>query len=255
MRVLKSHPRYEDLELVSRVSTREAYGWGRHGRVDPGVTDAGAAGKEKAASRIVVLDCGVKRSLLGCLERRGCEVIVAPHDVPAAAVMGYCPDGVVFPSGPGNPALLEGLAETVLSLVGRVAMFGIGLGHLMIARAFGAETFKLKYGHRGGNHSIKEVATGEVGVAAQNSGYAVSLVGLPDELEVTHMDLSDNTIEGLRHRTLPIMSVQFASMQRAREVSSSAPDDEYVFDRFLCMVEDAKGAKVVGRNGMEGVSQ
>ena len=254
--VLRSQPRYEAMELVSRVSTREAYGWDGRGRVDPDGTQEDSAGGDAAGGgRIVVLDCGVKRSLLGCLERRGCEVIVVPYDTGAEGVLGYGPDALVISSGPGNPVLLDGPVETVRSLAGKVAVFGMGLGHLVIARAFGAETFKLKYGHRGGNHSIREVGTGAADVAAQNSGYAVSLVDLPAELEVTYMDQSDNTIEGLRHRTLPIMSVQFASMQRAREVSSSAPDDEYVFDRFLCMVEDAKGAKVVGRNGMEGVSQ
>ena len=239
LRVLKSHPRYGDVELVSRVSTDEAYRW-LQGRAELGVTDAGALGEEKATSRIVVVDCGVRYEVLRCLERRGCEVIVVPHDTGAEAVLGYGAEGVVFSSGPGNPALLDGSTGVVRSLAGKVAMFGLGLGHLLIARAFGAEVFKLKYGHRGGNHSIREVGTGAVDVAAQNSGYAVSLVDLPAELEVTYMDESDNTIEGLQHRTLPIMSVQFASMVRAREVTSSAPDDEYVFDRFLEMVGGAR---------------
>jgi len=235
LRVLKSHPRYGDLELVDRVSTDEAYRW-HQGRVDLGASGTAAAREGKAAGRIVVVDCGVRYEVLRCLERRGCEVIVVPHDTGAEAVLGYGPDGVVLSSGPGNPALLGGVVETVRSLAGKVALFGMGLGHLVIARAFGAETFKLKYGHRGGNHSIREVPTGAVDVAAQNSGYAVSLVDLPAELEVTYMDLSDNTVEGVRHSTLPIMSVGFVGMARAREVTSSAPDDEYVFDRFVEMV-------------------
>jgi len=256
LRVLKSHPRYGDMELVSRVSTREAYGWSAGGRVDPGAVRRSSTGEEGAARRrMVVIDCGVRYEVLRCLERRGCEVIVVPHDTGAEAALGYGPDGVVFSSGPGNPALLDGCVETARSLAGKVALFGMGLGHLAIARAFGVETFKLKYGHRGGNHSLKEAATGEVCVAAQNSGYAVSLAGLPSDLEVTYVDMSDNTVEGLRHRTLPVMSVGFASMQRAREVSSSAPDDEYVFDRFMEMVQDARKDGAAGRSGMEGGCQ
>ena len=254
LRVLKSHPRYDDAELVSRVSTDEAYRWLR-GRAEPGVTETGASGEGETTDRIVVVDCGVRHEVLRCLARRGCEVIVVPHDTGAEAVLGYAPDGVVFSSGPGNPALLGGLTGLARSLAGNVAMLGMGMGHLVIARAFGAETFKLKYGHRGGNHSIREVATGAVDVAAQNSGYAVSLVGLPPELEIAYVDMSDNTVEGLQHRTLPVMSVGVASMQRVRELSSSAPDDEYLFDRFMEMVKDARRDGAGGRSGTDGGCQ
>ena len=130
--------------------------------------------------------------------------------------------------------MLDGAVETARELAGRVPIFGICLGHQVIARAFGGKTFKLKFGHRGGNHSVKDLSTGKVYVTTQNHGYAVSLAGLPEELEVTHIDLSDNTCEGLRHKSLPIMTIQYHS-----EASPGPHDSEYLFDRFLEMAGDA----------------
>ena len=222
--VIRAQPRYGEVDVVGAVSTGAAYSW-RRGRADL------PAGAKTGGRRIVVADYGVKRNILRCLERRGCEVIVVPHDASAEEVLGHGPDGVVLSPGPGDPELLEGCVEAARALAGKVPIFGICLGHQVIARAFGGKTFKLKFGHRGGNHSVKDLSTGKVYVTAQNHGYAVSLVGLPDELEVTHIDLSDNTCEGLRHRTLPIMTIQYHS-----EASPGPHDSEYLFDRFLEMV-------------------
>ena len=230
--VIRTQPRYGEADVVGAVSTDAAYGWANSARTELHTVATGAG--EKAARRIVVSDYGVKRNILRCLERRGCEVIVVPHDVTAEEVLGHQPDGVVLSPGPGNPELLDGCVETARALAGRVPIFGICLGHQVVARAFGGETFKLKFGHRGGNHSVKDLSTGKVYVTAQNHGYAVSLAGLPDELEVTHIDLSDNTVEGLRHKTLPIMTIQYHS-----EASPGPHDSEYLFDRFLEMVESA----------------
>jgi carbamoyl-phosphate synthase small subunit len=237
--VIRSQPRYGEVDVVGAVSTKTAYSWRRQQRVElSGVPTAGGdSSEEKVAGRprIVVSDYGVKHNILRCLERRGCEVIVVPHDATAEEVLGHRPDGVLLSPGPGDPELLDGCVETARSLAGLVPIFGICLGHQVIARAFGGETFKLKFGHRGGNHSVKDLATGNVYVTAQNHGYAVSLEGLPGELEVTHLDLSDNTVEGLRHKTLPIMTIQYHS-----EASPGPHDSEYLFDRFL---------ELVGRSG------
>ena len=132
--------------------------------------------------------------------------------------------------------MLDRSVETARELAGKTAIMGICLGHQVIARAFGAKTFKLKFGHRGGNHSVRDNETGRVYVTAQNHGYAVSADDLPDELEVTHIDLSDGTVEGLRHKTLPIMTIQYHS-----EASPGPLDNEYLFDRFVAMVR-AKNA-------------
>jgi len=222
--VIRSQPRYGEADVVGAVSTEEAYSW-RHGRADL-PTGAKAAGR-----RIVVSDYGVKQNILRCLERRACEVVVVPHDASSEEILGHAPDGVLLSPGPGDPELLDASVKTARALAGRVPIFGICLGHQVIARAFGGKTFKLKFGHRGGNHSVKDLSTGRVYVTAQNHGYAVSREGLPDELEVTHIDVSDDTVEGLRHKALPIMTIQYHS-----EASPGPHDSEYLFDRFLEMV-------------------
>ncbi|NQU96867.1 MAG: glutamine-hydrolyzing carbamoyl-phosphate synthase small subunit [Chloroflexi bacterium] len=233
--VIRAQPRYGEVDVVAAVSTDAAYSWANGARTELHTVGEGADAERRVAGRrIVVADYGVKRNILRCLERRGCEVIVVPHDASAEEVLGHRPDGVLLSPGPGDPDLLEGCVEAARALAGKVPILGICLGHQVIARAFGGETFKLKFGHRGGNHSVKDLSTGNVYVTAQNHGYAVSLVGLPDELEVTHIDLSDNTCEGLRHRTLPIMTIQYHS-----EASPGPHDSEYLFDRFLEMVESA----------------
>jgi len=231
LRVLGSQPRYGEEDVVGAVSTAAPYAWrdAKRGTLPAGRGESKAG---RARRRIVVSDYGVKQNILRCLERRGCEVMVVPHDASAEEILGHAPDGVLLSPGPGDPELLDGCVETARALAGQVPIFGICLGHQVIARAFGGETFKLKFGHRGGNHSVKDLSTGNVYVTAQNHGYAVSLTGLPDELEVTHIDLSDNTCEGLRHKTLPIMTIQYHS-----EASPGPHDSEYLFDRFLEMVE------------------
>ncbi|MEK7806662.1 MAG: gamma-glutamyl-gamma-aminobutyrate hydrolase family protein, partial [Chloroflexota bacterium] len=144
------------------------------------------------------------------------------------------PSGVLLSPGPGDPQLLDYLVKNVTGLLGRVPIMGICLGHQIVARALGAETFKLKFGHRGANHPVKDVSTGRVYITAQNHGYAVAAESLPPGLEVTHVSLNDGTIEGLRHQHLPVFTIQFHS-----EASPGPKDNEYLFDRFLQMVGDA----------------
>jgi carbamoyl-phosphate synthase small subunit len=142
------------------------------------------------------------------------------------------PDGILLSPGPGDPALLDYAIDTVRGLVDKKPIMGICLGSQLIAHAFGGKTFKLKFGHRGGNHPVREFASGRVHITAQNHGYAVDAECLPSELEVTHINLNDGTVEGLKHKELPIFSIQYHS-----EASPGPWDSEYLFDKFVGMVK------------------
>ncbi len=159
--------------------------------------------------RVALLDCGNKRSVIDELVRRDTQVIVLPAHTSAADIMALHPAGVVVSNGPGNPECAMHVVETIRELYGTVPLFGICLGHQLLALAAGATTYKLKFGHRGANHPVQDTATGHAFVTTQNHGYAVDADSLPADLLVSHRNLNDDTVEGLRHRTLPIRSVQF----------------------------------------------
>jgi len=217
--------RYGEVDFVRTVTTEKEYRCpDLSGPLGPG---------EPAKYRIVVSDCGLKYNILRLLRQRGCEVVVVPATTPAEDILALGPSGVLLSPGPGDPRLLDYLVKNVTGLLGRVPIMGICLGHQIVARALGAETFKLKFGHRGANHPVKDVSTGRVYITAQNHGYAVAADSLPPGLEVTHASLNDGTIEGLRHRDLPVFTIQFHS-----EASPGPRDNEYLFDRFLQMVGD-----------------
>jgi carbamoyl-phosphate synthase small subunit len=146
------------------------------------------------------------------------------------------PSGILLSPGPGDPQLLDYVVSNVRKLVGRVPIMGICLGHQVVARALGGETFKLKFGHRGANHPVKDLSTGRVYITAQNHGYAVRADSLPPGLEVSHINLNDGTVEGMRHREMPLFTIQYHS-----EASPGPRDNEYLFDQFLQMVADARG--------------
>ena len=227
---LREGPQYSATDFVRQISTEAPYQWR-----DAPAPLAMNPGPE-TPSRIVVTDYGVKYNILRILERKGHEVVVVPAGLPASEVLALKPRGVVLSPGPGDPALLDYVVETAKSLVGHVPVMGICLGHQVIAQVFGGRTYKLKFGHRGANHPVKELATGRVHITAQNHGYTVDGDSLPGELEVSHVNLNDGTVEGLRHRSLPILTIQYHS-----EASPGPRDNEYLFDRFLEMVEESAG--------------
>jgi carbamoyl-phosphate synthase small subunit len=216
---LRSLPTYGESDLAREVSTDQPYDW-----QEP----------EEMRHHVVVVDSGVKYNILRLLRERGCLVTTLPCTASAAEVLSLKPDGILFSPGPGDPALLDYLVSTVKGLVGKTPLLGICLGHQILGRAFGARTFKLKFGHRGANHPVRDLLTGRVHITAQNHGYALDHDGLTGGVEVSHVHLNDGTVEGLRHPSEPILSIQYHS-----EASPGPLDNVYVFDRFLQMIEEA----------------
>ena len=220
-------PSYGDVDFVKRVTTTGRYEW-----THP------LPGTEPASDntyRILVDDCGLKYNILRMLKTRGCEVGVIPAGSTAEEILSEEPDGVLLSPGPGDPEFVDYAVEAARGIIGKVPVMGICLGNQVVARAFGAKTFKLKFGHRGANHPVKDQATGKVYITSQNHGYAVDGDSLPSEVEVSHLNLNDGTVEGIHHKSLPVMTIQYHS-----EASPGPLDNEYIFDRFIDMV--ARGA-------------
>ncbi len=234
---LREMPRYDEQDLVQTVSAAEWYRWGAAGPESVAADAAAAVDADHgpARYRILVTDVGLKYNILRLLRQRDCEVIALPAATPAADLMGLNPDGILLSPGPGDPQLLDYVVGNVRQILGRVPVMGICLGHQLVARALGADTFKLKFGHRGGNHPVKDLATGRVYITAQNHGFAVNPDTLPADLEVSHINLNDGTVEGLRHRNIPLFTIQYHS-----EASPGPRDNEYIFDQFLGMVSEFK---------------
>jgi len=219
---LKKVPGYGSMDFVREVTTRTPYKW----EADP---------PANPSYHILALDCGLKYNILRLLCARGCSVTVVPCTTSAREILDLKPDGILLSPGPGDPDILDYIVETVRQLVGKKPMMGICLGNQLIARAFGGRHFKLKFGHRGGNHPVRELATGRIHITAQNHGYALDPDTKGDELEITHINLNDGTVEGLRHKELPIFGIQYHS-----EASPGPLDNTYLFDRFLEMVREGK---------------
>ena len=225
LRRLQDSPASADRDYVATVTTPEEYNW-----------NGGDEDLIESKHRILVTDCGLKYNILRQLRRRGCEVIVVPAATSAEDLLAMQPSGILFSPGPGDPKLLDYVVDNTRKVLGQIPVMGICLGHQLIARALGADTFKLKFGHRGGNHPVKDLTNGRVYITAQNHGYAVSPDKLPSGLEVSHINLNDQTVEGFRHKSLPLFTIQYHS-----EASPGPRDNEYLFDQFIEMVEDFHG--------------
>jgi carbamoyl-phosphate synthase small subunit len=223
---LKKQPHYGSTDFVRQVSTPTTYKW--------------TSTDHNPTYHIVALDCGLKYNILRQLCRLDATTTVVPCATPAEEILKLKPDGILMSPGPGDPELLDYIVENVKKLAGQKPMMGICLGNQLIARAFGGKNFKLKFGHRGGNHPVRDLENGRIHITAQNHGYAVDPESLGNELEVTHINLNDGTVEGIRHRELPIFAIQYHS-----EASPGPLDNTYLFDHFINMVQAAKGSLAV----------
>jgi carbamoyl-phosphate synthase small subunit len=208
----------ENRELASAVTTAEVY-------------EVPAKGPERF--RVVCYDFGVKRNSLNELAALGCRVTVVPAGTHASEVVAMRPDGVYLSNGPGDPASMTEVVEEIRMLVGEgVPTFGICFGHQLLGRAFGGDTYKLRFGHRGGNQPVKDLLTGKVEITSHNHGFAVRAESLPEDLEVTHVNLNDGCVEGMRHKSLPVISVQYHP-----EAAPGPHDAEHHFKRFVELME------------------
>ncbi len=237
-------------ELAGRVTTSEKYHWTR-GSIDLAVPLAAAAAASAAGSsaksagqpngkgtrgshegprhRVVAYDYGIKQNILRLLVDHNCDVTVVPAKTSAADVLALRPGGIFLSNGPGDPEPIGYAIENIRKLLGRVPIFGICLGHQLCGLALGGRTFKLKFGHHGSNHPVKNLRTGKVEITAQNHGFCVDPDSLPSsDVEITHLNLNDHTNEGLRHRSLPLFSVQYHP-----EASPGPHDARYLFDDFI----------------------
>jgi carbamoyl-phosphate synthase small subunit len=209
----------EGRDLVKEVVAQKGYEWNDKGRY-----------------RVVVLDCGVKFNILRELAKNDCRVTVLPASTTSKEILANKPNGILLSNGPGDPAALPYIVNTVRELIGKVPIFGICLGHQMLGQAMGGKTYKLKFGHHGGNQPVKDLRTGKVAISVQNHGFCVDIDTLnKKDIEITHINLNDNTLEGMRHKRLPIFSVQFHP-----ECSPGPHDAEYMFYNFTEMMKRVK---------------
>ncbi|HTQ38334.1 MAG TPA: glutamine-hydrolyzing carbamoyl-phosphate synthase small subunit [Pirellulales bacterium] len=230
--VIPDQPRTwnEKLHELARLHCNGGSNGHSHG---PSASKAGAAALATADLHVVALDYGMKWNILRHLADMGCRVTVLPGTATADDVLAHKPAGVFLSNGPGDPEPLDYAISTIRGVLGRVPVFGICLGHQLLSLACGAKTFKLKFGHRGANQPVQNLETGKVEITSQNHGFAVAEDTLPAELEITHRNLNDHTIEGLRHRTLPAFCVQYHP-----EASAGPHDSAYLFAHFKQLMLD-----------------
>jgi len=232
-----AHRKMDGTDLASAVTTKKTYTWDasepKNETGDNLLPAADAAAKDTL--HVVAYDFGIKQNILRMLARENCRVTVVPAKTSAADVLAMEPDGIFFSNGPGDPEPLDYAVKTVRELQGKKPLFGICLGHQVFGLALGGKTYKLKFGHHGGNHPIQNLATGKVEITAQNHNYNVDPASLPDDVERTHTNLNDNTLAGLKHKTDPMFSVQYHP-----EASPGPHDSHYLFRQFREAMEEWK---------------
>jgi len=212
----KDSPGLIGRDLVREVTSESIHCWSKKGKY-----------------KVVVVDCGVKFNILRELVNNGCEVIVVPAKIAPDQILEMKPDGILLSNGPGDPAGVPYVVNNIKALIGKLPVFGICLGHQMLGLVFGGKTYKLKFGHHGANHPVKDLRTGKISITVQNHGFCVDIDSLnKKDIEITHINLNDNTLEGMRHKNLPIFSVQFHP-----EASAGPHDAGYLFREFVEMME------------------
>ena len=231
---VRSGPRIVGIDLVKQVTSPTTYAWPIVAGQRPLDTARGRhATSDTSGPHVVVMDFGVKYSILRQLSSLGCRVTVVPAATSAKDVLARQPDGVLLSNGPGDPAAVTYAIETIRQLLGQVPMFGICLGHQLLGLAYGGETFKLKFGHHGANHPVQDLHAGTVDITTQNHNFAVRLESIPgQQVTMTHQNLNDRTVEGMRHRQLPIVSLQYHP-----EAAPGPHDARYMFQGFLKLMQ------------------
>src|SRR5262245_5955765 len=230
-RMLRFIPKMEGSDLVRGVTVDKAFDWPAE---KSGEFTKAPGRTARKRLKIAAYDFGMKQNILRRLSAHGCDIRVYPAVAPASELLAAKPDGVFMSNGPGDPAVLTYAIDNARELVkSDVPVFGICLGHQILGLAMGGTTFKLKFGHRGANHPVKKFATGKVKITSQNHGFADDPNSLPDDVEVTHQNLYDHTVEGLKHKKHPLFCVQYHP-----EASPGPHDADYLFDDFIQMIEN-----------------
>ncbi len=241
---LSQFPKMDGLDLAKEVTCKSAYDW----EVPEWRWGNGKSSVKRAARpfRVVIMDFGIKHNILRSLANRGCSVRVVPAQTTYKEILAQEPDGIMLSNGPGDPAAVTYATQTIQSLISsmeqngkQIPIFGICLGHQLLGLALGAKTYKLKFGHRGCNHPVKDLATGKIEITVQNHGFAVDPNSLGSDLLATHINLNDNTLEGLTHKKLPVFSVQYHP-----ESSGGPHDSSYLFDRFIDKIKKYRGKRL-----------
>ncbi len=236
-------PTMAGLELASRVTSPKQYEW-KHGSIELGASGRSAGAKSQAPStsegtsryKVVAYDFGIKQNILRLLVDHRCDVTVVPAQTSAEDVLALKPNGVFLSNGPGDPEPIGYAVANIRKMLGRVPIFGICLGHQLCGLALGGRTFKLKFGHHGSNHPVQNLRTKRVEITSQNHGFCVDPDSLPaSDVEITHVNLNDHTNEGMRHRSLPLFSVQYHP-----EASPGPHDARYLFDDFMAMMQEVR---------------
>ncbi len=232
LKKVKNSPSMNGLDLAKKVSCKTKYNW--NSKFNSQIKKNG----KSSDFTIAVIDFGIKFNILRILESSDCNITVFPASVTATEILQFNPDGVFLSNGPGDPAAVTYGINTVKDLLGEKPIFGICLGHQILALALGSKTYKLKFGHRGCNHPVKNLITQNVEITSQNHGFAVDPDSLPEEAEITHTSLNDKTVEGIRCRELSAFSVQYHP-----EASPGPHDSRYLFEEFIEMMREPQGHK------------
>jgi carbamoyl-phosphate synthase small subunit len=237
----RSIKKMDGTDLARVVSTKSVYSFGPDDELaqsgDPLLAGLAANEPGKPLLHVVAYDFGIKRNILRMLTREGCRVTVVPAETRADEVLALKPDGVFLSNGPGDPEPVDYAVKAIREMMGRTPIFGICLGHQLTGLALGGKTYKLKFGHHGGNHPVKNMTTGKVEITAHNHNFAVDPDSVnANEVDLTHVDLNDNTLEGLRHKSLPLFSVQYHP-----EAAPGPHDSNYLFNDFRKLMEEWKG--------------
>ena len=236
----QASPSMEGMDYVQEVSTEKGYQWESDSRrfalpnASSGQLETYLA-LPPVRHRIVAFDFGIKWNILRRLRQAGFDVDVVNSRTSAEAVLAKNPDGIFLSNGPGDPAALGYIHEEIKKLIGKKPVFGICLGNQILGHVFGGKTYKLKFGHRGGNQPVKDLRTGRISITSQNHGFAVDADSLPSNVEVTHLNLNDNTVEGIRHKDMPVFSVQYHP-----EAAPGPHDASYFFEEFAALIDQTK---------------